>query len=97
MSREAMQKALDALESRCGTNADERGPDGAITALRAALEAGERNLDAGWVFVPLEPTPEMHAAMSAYDGTSYSNPFDADDFRSDYAAMIAAAQQEVTP
>lgn len=35
---EAMQKALDALESRCGTNSDERGPDGAITVLRAILD-----------------------------------------------------------
>ena len=35
--REAAQHALEALELRCGTNAEERGPDGAITALRAAL------------------------------------------------------------
>jgi hypothetical protein len=34
---EAAQKALDALENRCGTHAEERGPDGAITALRTAL------------------------------------------------------------
>jgi len=37
MTRAAMQQALDALESRCGTNADERQPSGAIAALRAAL------------------------------------------------------------
>lgn len=37
MSIEAMKLALDALESRCGTNADERLPGGAIPALRAAL------------------------------------------------------------
>ena len=35
---EVMRKALAALEPRCGTNADERQPDGAITALRAELE-----------------------------------------------------------
>ncbi len=34
---EAARMALDALESRCGTEAEERGPGGAITALRAAL------------------------------------------------------------
>ena len=32
-----MQLALDALELRCGTHAEERNPDGAIAALRAAL------------------------------------------------------------
>lgn len=36
-NREVMQMALEALETRCGTYADERGLDGAITALRAAL------------------------------------------------------------
>jgi hypothetical protein len=37
-----MQMALDALESRCGTNADERRPGGAIEALRAALAYGDK-------------------------------------------------------
>lgn len=37
MSIEAMKLALEALESCCGTNADERLPGGAITALRTAL------------------------------------------------------------
>lgn len=44
----------------------------------------------GYAIVPAEPTPEM-AAQTAYDGTQYSNPFDFDDFRKDYAAMLAAA------
>lgn len=44
----------------------------------------------GWRLVPVEPTPEM-AAQTAYDGTQYSDPFDFDDFRKDYAAMLAAA------
>ena len=35
--REAAQTALDDLEARCGSNAGERGPDGSITKLRAAL------------------------------------------------------------
>jgi len=34
---EAMKLALEALEIRCGTNAEERGQSGAITALREAL------------------------------------------------------------
>ena len=37
MSKEVMRLALEALEIRCGTNAEERGPSGAITALREAL------------------------------------------------------------
>ena len=37
MSKETMKLALEALEIRCGTNAEERGPSGAITALREAL------------------------------------------------------------
>lgn len=44
----------------------------------------------GYVVVPVEPTPEM-AAQTAYDGKQYSDPFDFDDFRKDYAAMLAAA------
>lgn len=35
--REAAQAALDALVICCGTNAEERCPNVAITALRAAL------------------------------------------------------------
>lgn len=36
---QAAQQALEALESRCQTNAEERGPAGAITALRAIERA----------------------------------------------------------
>lgn len=35
--RAALRMALDDLEARCGSNASERGPDGSITKLRAAL------------------------------------------------------------
>ena len=41
MSIEAMKLALDALESRCGTNADERLSGGAIPALRTAIQQAE--------------------------------------------------------
>ena len=37
---EAAQLALEALEARCGTNAEERQPNGAISLLKAALESG---------------------------------------------------------
>ena len=40
--------------------------------------------------VPVEPTPDM-AAQTAYNGTHYSDPFDFEDFKKDYAAMLAAA------
>lgn len=38
---EAAQLALEALELRCGTNAEERQPNGAITLLKAALRSEE--------------------------------------------------------
>ena len=39
---EALKLALEALEIRCGTNAEERGPYGAITAIREALAQPEQ-------------------------------------------------------
>ena len=39
---QAARMALDALEVRCGTHAEERSPNGAITALRQALEQAEK-------------------------------------------------------
>ena len=41
---EALKLALEALEIRCGTNAEERGPYGAITAIREALAQPEQEL-----------------------------------------------------
>lgn len=38
---QAAQHALDALEARCGTNADERQPGGVIEALRTAIQQAE--------------------------------------------------------
>lgn len=37
LGHDAMRSALNALEARCGTNAEERGPTGAITLLNTAL------------------------------------------------------------
>jgi len=48
--REAAQAALDDLEARCGSYADERGPDGSITKLRAALaEQDAEQKPAAWI------------------------------------------------
>lgn len=41
MSIKAMEMALEALEVRCGTNADERKPGGVIEALRTAIQHAE--------------------------------------------------------
>ena len=41
-----VRQALDALEGRCGTNAEERLAGGAITALREALEVNNKGVNA---------------------------------------------------
>ena len=47
----------------------------------------------GYKLMPVEPTKEIYECFSAYDGTSYSNPFDFDEFRVDYACALEAAQE----
>ena len=47
----------------------------------------------GYKLMPVEPTKEIYECFSAYDGTSYSNPFDFDDFRVDYGFAIEAAPE----
>lgn len=49
----------------------------------------------GYVLVPVEPTERM-AAATVYNGIDYVGSFDMDDFRKDYAAMLAA-RPEVKP
>jgi hypothetical protein len=54
---QTMKLALDALELRCGTNAEERLPTGAIAALRAAIEQAEGQEPValhGWKSVAME-------------------------------------------
>ena len=41
----------------------------------------------------IEPTKEIYECFAAYDGSSYSNPFDFDDFSVDYAFALEAAQE----
>ena len=50
-------------------------------------------VNGGWKLMPVEPTKEIYECFSAYDGSSYSNPFDFDDFRVDYAFAIEAAPE----
>ena len=53
-------------------------------------------VNGGWKLMPVEPTEEIYQCFSAYDGTSYSNPFDRDEFLKDWRAALAAAP-EVKP
>ena len=50
-------------------------------------------VNGGWKLMPVEPTKEIYECFSAYDGTSYSNPFDFDDFRVDYGFALEAAPE----
>ena len=50
-------------------------------------------VNGGWKLMPIEPTKEIYACFAAYDGTSYSNPFDFDNFKADYASALAAAPE----
>lgn len=50
-------------------------------------------VNGGFKLMPVEPTKEIYECFAAYDGTAYSNPFDFDDFKEDYASAIAAAQE----
>jgi hypothetical protein len=42
ITRAELQNWLDSLEARCGTNAEERGPNGAITQMLRALERADQ-------------------------------------------------------
>ena len=50
-------------------------------------------VNGGWKLMPVEPTKEIYECFSAYDGTSYSNPFDFDDFSVDYGFALEAAPE----
>ncbi len=59
-----MQQALEALEMRCGTNAEERGPDGIITALRQALAEPEQEPVAWMQEMPVSGNEERSVRMT---------------------------------
>lgn len=50
-------------------------------------------VNGGWKLMPIEPTKEIYECFAAYDGTSYSKPFDFDDFSVDYGFALAAAPE----
>jgi len=50
-------------------------------------------VNGGWKLVPTNPTETFYQCFSAYDGTSYSNPFDYDDFVKDWREALAAAPE----
>ena len=50
-------------------------------------------VNGGWKLVPIEPTETFYQCFSAYDGTSYSNPFDYDAFVKDWREALAAAPE----
>ena len=52
-----------------------------------AVNGGGRKL------MPVEPTEEIYQCFSAYDGTSYSNPFDRDEFVKDWREALAKATE----
>lgn len=49
--REALKLALEALETRCGTNAEERGPNGAITRIKEALAQPGQEPPSEWALI----------------------------------------------
>lgn len=50
-------------------------------------------VNGGWKLVPTNPTETFYQCFSAYDGTSYSNPFDYDDFVKDWRAALESATE----
>ena len=56
-----------------------------------AVVATDPAVNGGYKLMPVEPTKEIYECFAAYDGTSYSNPFDFDVFSVDYRLAIEAA------
>lgn len=50
-------------------------------------------VNGGWQLVPVNPTETFYQCFSAYDGTSYSNPFDRDEFLKDWRAALEQATE----
>ena len=50
-------------------------------------------VNGGYKLVPIEPTETFYKCFSAYDGTSYSNPFDYDDFVKDWREALEATPE----
>ena len=52
--------------------------------------ATDPQVNGGYVLVPVVPTKELWSSFSAYDGTSYSDPFSEDCFREDWAKAVSS-------
>lgn len=50
-------------------------------------------VNGGWQLVPVNPTETFYQCFSAYDGTSYSNPFGLDEFVKDWREALAKATE----
>ena len=50
-------------------------------------------VNGGYKLVPIEPTESFYKCFSAYDGTSYSNSFDYDDFVKDWREALEATPE----
>lgn len=50
-------------------------------------------VNGGWKLVPIKPTKTFYQCFSAYDGTSYSNSFDYDDFVKDWREALEATPE----
>ena len=50
-------------------------------------------VNGGWKLVSINPSKTFYQCFSAYDGTSYSNPFDYDDFVKDWRAALESAPE----
>ena len=68
-------------------------PSAEYRLIRMGWDAAMRTqgIPDGYKLMPIEPTKEIYECFSAYDGTSYSNPFNFDDFIVDYGFALEAA------
>ena len=59
----------------------------------ALAQVRTQGIPDGYKLMPIEPTKEIYECFAAYDGSSYSNPFDFDDFIVDYGFALEAAPE----
>ena len=97
---EGWLRAID--EALVVANIGVANPDDTYEQAKAKLDsligfhtdvATDPAVNGGYKLMPVEPTKEIYECFAAYDGTSYSNPFDFDDFRVDYGFALAAAPE----
>jgi hypothetical protein len=90
---EILRKQLEDIPEGC-TVADAKKLREANHALAFENFELKKKLEAapeGCVLVPVEATQDLWRHFIAYDGASYSNPMDFNDFKQDWERMISAA------